>query len=271
MGSPRTQCREPGYFQLLHDPEAEADFESNLNKKYESQAHEFIPCLESKLCYIPPGKKLVLARYIAVLFSRSMARKHAIAFFSKQIKSEFIAAISNPAKVVKFAKEIRRHFGGWIGMPEIMSALEKHADQFDSPHRDQELFVNNLFGLLPTTEQQLLNRHWRILEAPPDEEFVLSDTPVLTRFRFPDRHYGYGWGLAHNNTEVLLSVSPRTCLCIGMPGSERETIKQEELRQINEYAVRFSVKKVFSSKYMEDVDHSVQRFSNSLRLGEKPF
>src|SRR5262249_43960845 len=135
-GSPRTQCREPGYFQVARAPEAEVKFESNLNSKYELQAHAFIPCLESKFSFIPPGKKLVLARYLAVLFSRSMARRRAVAFLSKQIKLEFEAAISNPAKVARFAKQLRRDLGVWIGLPEIMSSLEKRLLEFDSPERN---------------------------------------------------------------------------------------------------------------------------------------
>jgi hypothetical protein len=125
------------------------------------------------------------------------------------MRDGLLVAISDPAKVYRFAQKLRQIHGKWIGMPRIMEALEKNLESSDSDKANQELFVNNLFNLVDTTEQQLLSRHWRILEAPSGQEFVLSDTPTLTRIKFDNGFYGYGWGLATPRTEAVLPISPR--------------------------------------------------------------
>jgi hypothetical protein len=55
-GSPKSLCRVEGYFRLGEEADAEAAFETKLNKEYETEAHAFIPCLDSDLSIIPSRK-----------------------------------------------------------------------------------------------------------------------------------------------------------------------------------------------------------------------
>jgi hypothetical protein len=257
-GSPKGEGKIYGYFRIE-------------NEEFESPAHDIIPSLDSPYAVITFRQKRILARYYAMLFARTQARKRAVKYVGASMQVELTNAINNPARVYRCKRMLENDIGEWISMYELMRILEKNIEDCTAEQSNQKNFVNNLLGFVGKIEEDLLKLRWSILRAPPDAEFVLSDTPTITRRRLDSGTFGYGWGFGVAGTEALLAISPKSYLCIGHQTHDQIDLGDTAVDELNLHAIRFCVRRAYASRYIAKIEQWMQTESNSLRIGENTF
>ena len=117
----------------------------------------------------------------------------------------------------------------------------------------------------------ICNGKWEILRTSADDPFIISDAPVVTWERKGDGALFYGIGVHEPNVEVLLPVSPLTCLHILPNVTRNRQIKEPTVREVNIAQAAFAHKHCFANIKCDQVDEIVQQESGKAEIGVKAF
>jgi hypothetical protein len=112
---------------------------------------------------------------------------------------------------------------------------------------------------------------WEFLRTSADNPFIISDAPFVSWNRKEDGILYYGIGVHEPNVEVLLPVSPVTCLHI-LPNVVRtRQIKQPTVREVNVAQAAFAHKHCFANIKSNQIDEIVQQEFGKAEIGVKAF
>jgi len=107
--------------------------------------------------------------------------------------------------------------------------------------------------------------------ASEDMPFILSDAPVVTWTRKREGSLSYGAGIRTENVEVLVPVSPSTCLHI-LPKVRRSLAPiVPSTHEINAAQAAFATSACFSNKGSAEIDFLVQQNISTVLIGGNAF
>jgi Protein of unknown function (DUF4238) len=278
--SPKTATRIDGYFENPSDEKTENLIETKLAQDIEDPVHKFIAKFDDPLWTMTIQQRHQMIRYISLLFNRSAARKQGTKHTSQIMGLTVERFISNETKLLTVAAQwsLNHFFRGQSMLfkaKDIVNAAKNVLTKMQTETSRQESYVDfikdNLSqSLTPTADEAMAKGEWRFIRTNRDTPFILSDTPVITWARV-GKDFDLGIGFERPNVEVILPISPMTCLQI-LPDVKRTTSPiPPTVSEVNIIQASFARQSCFADRKSDDIDKLVQENINKLRMGENVF
>lgn len=112
---------------------------------------------------------------------------------------------------------------------------------------------------------------WSVIRATNNDLFILSDTPVVTWERVGEQQFNYGVGFERPNVEVLLPLSPVSCLQILPAVTRTRPYVSPTPTEINIAQAAFSHQACFANQNRKEIDDLVQNCIHKVQLGRNAF
>src|SRR5581483_3568281 len=211
----------------------------------------YVPCVEHAE---------VIYRYVANLFHRSHQRRKASQIIREETDQAAKQLVSDP----KLLRQLAAAFSFKLGAPVSLDSLAEStlgAAESDL-EKDKSGFLEGMAEHEETLVSMLRGRPYGFLIAPEGSQFVLSDTCVLTR-QILGNQVILGAGFDKPETHVLLPISPKTCLQIGLAHVQRHTLRPDEVHSINADSIRLMHRWVYLSTEASTTENMVNGFGAS--------
>lgn len=143
--------------------------------------------------------------------------------------------------------------------------------QQENEETNNSQFLSNLSIYENDSAEMLRVRPFGLLRAPRENEFLLSDSAIITREVTESGILKVGAGFAKPNVHVLLPISPRTCLQIGLHNRTSHTLESREVQHINIDSIQLMHRYVYSREDDPRISELVNRFGGSLRYARDVF
>ena len=276
--SPDRATRVEGHFADPNDSEIEAAIERRLAYEIEDPVNQFIARFCDPTFVMTEEQQLKMSRYVTLLFNRSIARRNATkhlleirnsaleSFLSKDWQLATVAAHWN---IDAFYKGL--NFGRLLTTENVKNAARRYVVESTSGREAQEWYAQGTLRAIAGIDEALLGGEWRLLPAPMGEVFMLSDSPVVTWRRLASGKINYGVGFHTVDVEVLLPLSPKTCVHI-LPRVQRTgTAIIPTVTEINIAQASFAHSACFANQNSQEMDKIVQRYISSVKPGQNAF
>lgn len=149
----------------------------------------------------------------------------------------------------------------------IEAAILKH----ESVESTQTDYVQVIETMMKFTDTNMRNGSWNVIHTKSEMPFVIGDAPVVTWDRKGNQLPELGVGFGQPNVEVLLPISPTSCLHV-LPQVQRTRHVQNPLPQeVNIAQAAFATKHCFASIASDEIDSLLQPHFETVRLGIEGF
>jgi len=275
--SPKTATRIDGYFSDPDNAQLESEIEARLADEIEHPVHRFVRDISEPSFSMSETQRRLLTRYITLLFHRSQARRKASKPLNEMMVGAFRNFLQNESQVATVAAHwgMSAHFDGirlnrLITSADIARAAEKYLKHFQTSDAERETFMDGILRARYSFDETIFNGEWRSVRTAQSSPFILSDSPVVTWERSGSR-FSYGLGFHRENVEVLLPVSPTTCLHI-LPAVKRtRAIISPSSEQINAAQAAFAYRDCFANQLKAEIDSIVQTHISTIQIGRNAF
>jgi hypothetical protein len=272
--SPQTATSIDGFLANPSDHTLEEQLEKRLAYEIEDPVNVFMPSLADPKFTFSDEQRRQMARYLLLLFNRTRARRAATGMTHsiKEVSLRKLLQDDDRINTIAAHWGIEAHLKGQrldrLVLPsDVRKALEASFEE-DAATAQQEWFVGNVVQMLSWLDISITRGEWIMLEAPPNEHFIISDAPVVTREPAGPGAHHYGVSFRRTDTEVYLPLSPRTCLMI-LPGEGRTSRPPlPGVTEMNRAQAKVSTHHCFASVEDAAVDSLVQNFGSTVKLGE---
>jgi hypothetical protein len=256
-------CYENEFYRYIGDDGTPNDeVEHWMAKEIEGPFNELLPLFESSFHFQSHNHFRVIARYVANIFSRSNQRR--IASHRQQQKVAEIAmhVVNNP----KMLRQLTAAFS-FVSQCQVSSTTVRQAlinlNWGDSHEARTAHYLRNVRMYEEDIVRMLAGKPYGLLRAPDTDSFILGDTVVLTRQPIGNA-LSVGVGFAKPNMHVLLPISPRTCIQIGIPGREEHVLMPEEVRSINTDQIKMMHRYAYSRVESDEIQEQVSNMGGTL-------
>jgi hypothetical protein len=274
--SPRTATRIEGHFASPTDSALERLVETRLAIEIEDPVNRFIANFSDPLWTMTESQRRQMTRYIALLLNRCVAKRAATTHQQAVTAYALEKFLGNRGQLLTVAahwtiKALDRgqHF---VFTPEDVARATRRQLIFSQTEAArQEGFAHSVVSAMALFDDLMFSGDWNIVRTVPDNPFILSDTPVVTWERIGPGVLAYGMGFHRPNVEIVLPVSPVSCLHL-LPQVERERPRVVPTTQeINEAQASFSYQSCFANQNKKEIDEIVQRCGQTVQLGRNAF
>jgi hypothetical protein len=276
--SPKRAAAFEGYFSDPDNPAKENEIETRLNNEFENPVHCFLSQLSNTSFVLSDMHRRQMTRYLTLLFWRSEALRNARKHF-QQVTLEAIRQFR--ANEVQFltvtAKwNIDRLFAGhpqhfMETRQHVIRTLNRLAQSSQTERNRQKSYVKSIERWMNEFDNVMYEGQWELLRTSADDPFIISDSPIVTWERKDDGALSYGIGVHEPNVEVLLPVSPLTCLHILPNVTRNRQIKEPTVREVNIAQAAFAHKRCYANIKSSQIDEIVQRNFGEAEIGVKAF
>ena len=269
--STSVQGFENGYFgYVLPDGSLEESFETEL-AKLESECDEVLVCAKFETFHWPHGSREKLARYAALLFSRSTQARS----FNLKQRSIVLAEILDAARDDQLVAEITKGLSRATGqpMPEDLtrSSIREYVDS-QTPASPKNGFLSGLLEKSETIATLLLQKEsWRVIRTAGDAEFVTTDNPLITFLPLGSGMLHPGYGFRRQEIVAVFPLAPGACLAMGNAWPVSRTLDARTLSHLNEALIATSDRYVYSKTRSVEVQEAVQKYGGNVKYGENAF
>lgn len=279
--SPKTAARVDGFFANPDNRGAEQIIEKKLADEIEHPVHKFMKHFDDPSFSLSSQQRQQMTRYVNLLFNRCPARKEATKHTRDIIKAVFERFASNQERLLTVAAHwsIKAFFRGepMLFTPQhVADAAQKRIDYLHTEAGHQQgfsdLIATALTGsMTPTADKAMIIGDWNILRTSSDAPFLLSDTPVVTWERLERNEFNFGLGFERPNLEVILPVSPLSCLHI-LPAVKRtRTPIAPTVTEVNFVQIAFAHQSCFADRKSDEIDTVVQKNISKFKIGQNAF
>lgn len=276
--SPKSATRVDGYFANSSDAGLESRVEQQLASEIEDPVHKFLPNFSDEQWLMSNTQRKQMTRYITLLFNRCLARREATKHTQELIAHAFKCFIENESQCLTVAahwniqalsKGIRLE--RLIRREDVVAAAKNMLVRVQTDGARQDSFVNNIVNAMAMFDETMFSGSWNVLRTPNSDPFFLSDTPVVTWQRIDTDRLNYGLGFEKPDVEVLLPISPLTCLHIAPRVRRSRPPQIPTVREINVGQAAFSMRACFADQYKKDLDEIVQTSAYTVHFGRNAF
>jgi hypothetical protein len=276
--SPRTATRFEGHFSDPRDPDKELELENRLTREIEDPVNAFIEIVAYRTFVLTSDHIRKLTRYITLLFNRSRARLGATQHQLDIMIGSMNALLSNDEQLEIIAAKLTvegAERGYALTRPltkeDVAKVLRRNIEGQNTESQLQHNYARSVEVMLSGVDQNLLYGHWDILRTEPDEPFAIGDAPVVTWERTERNMLMFGQGFARPNVEVLLPVSPTSCLRV-LPAVQRtRPVMPPATVEVNMAEASFATQYCFTNINSPKLDETLQRYFGQTILGLNAF
>ena len=267
-----------GHFADSRDGELEVRIETRLANEIEDPVNQFISQFLDPSFVLTDAQRRRMTRYVTLLFNRSMAcrvstrhreeiKVHAIRqFLANEEQQATVAAQWN---LDVYFNRVR--LGSLITIDDVVRAVRRLTVFSDPASSEQESYVTGIARFMTYFDEAMFHGDWRLVGTTWDNPFILSDAPVVTWDRKDSTGISHGIGFEEPNVEILLPVSPLTCLHI-LPRVQRtRPAVTPEVEEVNIAQAKFAHRACFANQNKTEIDTVVQRHISTAKLGENAF
>lgn len=123
------------------------------------------------------------------------------------------------------------------------------------------LWIASMHHLLTGVAAVLSRHRWSIVEPYHDEEWLLTDHPVLRLNYYVSGKYDFKGGWDNKGTELMMPLSPRHLLYVqvGQKASNRFTFSQEQTHLVQKLFAERAHRWIFSRRQISWISQARQR------------
>ena len=276
--SPKSATAFESYFTDPDNPAKEKEIETRLNHEFENPVHRFLSEIGNASFTLTDLQRRQLTRYLTLLFWRSEALRNARKHFQQVTLQAIQQFLSNEVQFLTVTAkwDIDRSLSGrpqnfLETRQDIIRTLSRLAKSYQTERNRQKRFIESIERWMNEFDDVMYAGQWEFLRTSADNPFIISDAPFVTWERKEDGALSYGIGVHEYNVEVLLPVSPLTCLHI-MPNVVRNRhIKQPTVREVSIAQAAFAHKRCFANIKSDQIDEIVQQEFGKAEVGVKAF
>ncbi len=158
-----------------------------------------------------------------------------------------------------------------ITTDDVAGMARKLSSYYDATSSDQSAWVTGIVHFMGYLDDAIFAGEWSLVSTTPDEPFILSDAPVVTWERRESVGISHGVGFREPNAEVLLPVSPLTCLYILPKVDRTRKVVQPQVVEINTAQAAFAYQACYADRNKPEIDDLVQRSISTAKIGENVF
>jgi len=276
--SPKRATAFESYFADPDNPTKENEIETRLNNEFENPVHRFLSQLSDSSFALTDIQRRQLTHYLTLLFWRSEALRNARKHFQKVTLQAIQQFQSNEVQlltvIAKWTIDLLfsghpQHF--METRRDIIRTLNRLARTYQTERNRQKSFVESIERWMSEFDDVMYEGHWEFFRTSTENPFIISDSPLVTWERKDDGALSYGIGVHEPNVEVLLPVSPLTCLHVLPKVARNRHIRQPTVREVNIAQAAFAHKHCFANIKSEQIDEMVQQEIGKAEVGVKAF
>jgi hypothetical protein len=246
-----------------------------LNNEFEDPVHRYLDHLDEPSFLASDLNRRRLTFYVTLLFTRSKARRLAVAHLQKVTRHAYEKFLSNDAQVATVAAKwnIDRLLSdprkrGLITKAFVEEKALRLLQEAETERAMQKNYVATVERAMANLDEVIYAGDWNLLQTPPGTlPFVISDTPVVTWERLESGLLDLGIGFHRPNVEAFLPISPSICLHI-LPAVERtRAIKTPTIEEINAAQAAFASRSCFTNVKDDQLNQILQQGFGTAKLG----
>jgi hypothetical protein len=254
----------------------EEQTERDIAQKIEDPVHQFLANLRSPDFVMTDGQREAMTRYVSLLFSRSRARREGTKHIQKLIGIALEKFLANESQVLTVAAHwsLEQTFKGnpmWAGTRYVKRIATRLLEASRTPSSEQANFVAAIHNVINRLDEWMLEGEWKILATASNDPFIVSDSPVVTWERFDDGRLSYGPGFERPEVEVILPVSPLTCLHICPRVVRNRRTIQPTTEEVNEAQAAFAFAALYADRHVSAIDQLVRAHISTAKIGRDVF
>jgi hypothetical protein len=261
---PKGECFEPNFYEFeFIGKKSDNKFEDLLGRIENDAAPRLRTLLSGNPLDRQGSKEWAL--YVASLFVRSPKYRAQI---SDQMIQKLRTQTEEPDYISRSQRELLDE-----GKIVALEVIQRKTEQFVRSLESSPAFYH-MFGLERHTvsiASRLLNKTWRIVQAPPEKFFLMSDCPVSTAEVFGGA-VNPGVGFAKEHALVFMPVTPQHVFIASPRSSGGAAVAQPEfVDSLNRLTVQFAHKRVFAHVDVSWIKALVDREVNLIVFGKNAF
>jgi hypothetical protein len=266
------ECKENHYFSITGaDGSRSTSYEKFAADKVETPFNEVLNVIESPLYFANRSHARTINRYVANIFNRSKQRREASKINAQEIQSASERIANDRDKVRLLAAAYSLRLGQRMFIASIAESLRRGGDSIGLEERERDNdFVRRLDTLDDQLVEMLTGRPYGILVAPFGKFFVLGDNPVVTRTPYRSG-FLVGDGFSKPNVHVLMPISSRSCLQIGLQGSFSRTLLPDEVDMINRDVMSLAHRRIYAHQCCAPVEREMNQNGSTRKYRRNVF
>lgn len=274
--SPRTATTQERHFADPENTELELEIETALAHKIEEPVNAFLDDFRNPCFSLSEDQRKHMTRYITLLFSRSAARREGSKHTQEILARSLNNFIRNDVQLRTVAAHwsIERYFAGrptLFSVSEVARAAQKLIAYTKTSEASQRSFVSFVRNSMNYFDDHLFEGQWRLVATTPEKPFIISDAPITTWMRDENGITHHGLGFARADVEVLLPVSPLTCLHIAPKVPRARPTIAPNVEEVNRAQAAFAYHACYSNQKSSNIDDLVQKHISTARIGKEVF
>jgi hypothetical protein len=266
------------HFSDPRDANKELLLETRLAREVEEPVNAFLKMLGFSTFVLSLAHVRQLTSYISLLFTRTQARKLATRQFVDIKLESMRKLLANDEQLSKIAAkwtldiiEDGHQLSRQVTKEEVAEKTREVIEEHLSADQLQHDYAGAVERMLTNPDESMAAGAWGIVRTEPLDPFVIGDAPVVTWERTEQNLLIYGQGFSRPNVEVLLPVSPTTCLHI-LPAVERTRKPMVPTTQeVNRAQASFATQHCFTNLCSDRLDSTLQPCFGRVRLGINAF
>lgn len=262
-----SECAIAGYF--VPSGMTEKEFDEVLALNYEIPFNRLYAKLTSMLP-LSDEDTVTCARYVANVFRRSTACRAASDRLFAELNSELVEISQDPQALRMYAAKVSFSTGRAVSLEALKQACIKTSQKTDEQLR-AKLFTDDLVRGTSVLAAYLSSFSWSVLRSSSAEDFVISDSPVLSRSFSEAGERKFGVGVAKEGTELFIPISPRRILRGSLVRRLNPEVNADEARDLNLGQILGMQNCVYSRRYDQFINDLVQHWGGTNLIGKNIF
>ena len=178
-----------------------------------------------------------------------------------KLNQEYEQLAGDSAALKTYAAKLSMLHKQPISLSNLRQALVKVSLSQSTPEASQANFVDDIARGTTVYANHLKALHWSVLRSASGENFVVSDTPVISKAVDALGQTKYGLGAAHQGAEWFLPLSPRAILRGGTRARTSIDVASHEVRDLNLGQILTMTERIYSRSYDAWLDSLVQTWA----------
>jgi len=271
--APKTATRWDGHFADPVNAAKEARLEVELERKFEHPVNQFIEMIGYRTFVLQPSHIKALTGYLTMLFTRSRARRSASQGQADIMIDALRSLLSDEQRlselIAKYTMDVidRGLAVRMVTREEVVAAIENTIAAHSDDDEAQRRYIQTVETMMDFADVNMLNGDWGIVHTEPDKPFVIGDAPVVTWERTENNVLSFGQGFGRPNVEVLLPISPTTCLHVLPRVPRTRRVRVPTTAEVNIAQAAFATEHCFSNVFSQEIDGILQPNFAKIRFG----
>jgi len=273
--TPTRVGRENGYFAVTTGDGSSDESMEIVLAQFDAEGAELLPLFGNE-AFVASGHQIeIFTQYIALLFSRTTARRDLTTTIQGQIRAAYKDLAGDNSWLQHSVTLYQQHTGRIATTEDLSKAMERVVRKLANPEHVKNGFVVGLLRIAEGISRELNGKPWQIWEAPGGSQFVTTDNPVVTLKAVSQGGFTPGWGFRTPGMTTFFPICPRCCFVVGDGVGvgarywRRATIR--DVGGVNKAPVACMDRWAYSSTHSDDITWLVNHLGGSIRYGVNAF